>query len=331
MRKSIAVLILSCLLLTACGGRQETRSFYEEAAGIPEDAILLTVDGREIPAWRYLYWLACTCDYLQERYREEGVTLDWSAPLEGGTLADYAKDQALANTALYAAVESLAEESDVALAEADRAALAAAWEEKAAEYGGEDLYLAALAQLGLSRGQAEELAGTGRLYAKLYANYMAGEGPLSPPEEPGEGPLTVDRILIRADGDRETAREQAAEVFARLNEAADKEAVFPALAAEGDDPAGPRPAADGGLAPSLAEAAALLAPGQCSGILESDEGFSILLRCEASPENAASEYFDVLLQAAAEAAPVETTEAYRTLDAEVFAAGLRRARKNMEA
>ena len=326
MRKWTLALAL-CLLLTACSGGEKAdapSSLLGGAADVEEDAVLLTVDGREVPAWRYLYWLARTCDYLQERYEAAGLTLDWSAPLEGGTLADYAKDQALANTVLYAAVENRAEAEGLSLTEGDMAALAAAWEETAEDAGGEEAYLSDLAALGLDRARADELSGTGRLYAKLYARYESAE---AASWETGEGPLTVNRILVAAGENRDAAREKAAEIFSQLNRAEDAAEVFASLAAQGDDPAGPRAVSGSGLDPSLEDAASALEMGQYSGILESGEGFSILMRCEADAGEVMAERFDAQLQQAAEEAVVQTTEAYDRLEAGDFAAGLRRGRR----
>ena len=133
-----AALLPLCLLLSACGGEKDpSGGLLESASGLPEETVLVTVGGREVAAWQYLYWLAFTCDQLQARYDGAGLELDWAAPLEGGTLADYAKDQALADAALYAVVENWAEQYGAVLGEADSGALAEAWTEKTASYGGE--------------------------------------------------------------------------------------------------------------------------------------------------------------------------------------------------
>ena len=111
MRKRMAALALAlCLGLSGCAlKKEEEASLLGRAAELGEEMILLTVDGREVPAWRYLYWLAFTCDQIREKYKDSGLSLDWETPVSGGSLADYAKDQALANTALYATVENWAE------------------------------------------------------------------------------------------------------------------------------------------------------------------------------------------------------------------------------
>ena len=232
MRKRITALaLLLCLTLTACGGETDSQgqtSFLGKAAGLEETAVLLTVDGREVPAWRYLYWLAYTCDRIREQYEESGMKTDWGTPLDGGTLADYARDQALADTVLYATVENWAEQYGCQLTEEDRTALAEQWEENAAGHGGEDAYLQELADLGLDRERAEELAGVGRMYAKLYALYETAGSALAPTGEDlkaygdAQSYLTVDRILISAGEDREAARQRASELFSRLNTASDR-------------------------------------------------------------------------------------------------------------
>lgn len=322
MKKRIGALALALSLsLSGCAVREkaEDASLLGRAAELGEELVLLTVDGREVPAWRYLYWLAFTCGQVREKYKDANLDLDWNTPVTGGTLADYAKDQALANTALYATVENWAERYGCALSEAERTALAETWAEQAAAHGGEEAYLKELADLGLDRPRAEELAKVGMLYAKLYDLALTGEGELAGLLKTVDS-LTVDRILVSAGEDREAARERAAELFSRLNSAEDPAAAFPALAAEGDDGAGPRTLlpGDGTLPQSLEEAAEALEEGQCSGILESEEGFSILRRLTSEGGAAAGEAFDRLLQDAVEEALVRTTPAYDALDAAAF-------------
>ena len=321
MRKRMAALALAlCLGLSGCAlKKEEDASLLGRAAELGEELALLTVDGREVPAWRYLYWLAFTCDQIREKYRDSGLTLDWETPVPGGTLADYAKDQALADTALYATVENWAERYGCALSDTERAALAKTWEEQSAAHGGEEAYLKELADLGLDRLRSEELSKVGMLYAKLYGLCLIEGSELDRLLDQAGG-LTVDRILINAGEDREAARERAAEVFSRLNGAEDPAAAFPVLAAEGDDTAGPRTLTpgDGTLPQALEEAAEALEEGQYSGILESEEGFSILRRLASEGETLAGEAFDRLLQKAAESALVQTAPAYDRLDAAAF-------------
>ena len=321
MKKAMVVLRI-CLCLSACAAPAETEGILGQASGLDEDETLLTVDGRDVPSWRYLYWLAYTCDRVAEHYRDAGATLDWRAPLDGGTLADYARDQALADTALYATVENWAERYGCQLSEQERQAAGDDWEQRTGEQG----YLEKLADLGLERERALELNEVGAMYAKLWALANQPDSALAPAKEAldafaaEDGRITVDRILIVAGEDRDAARERAAEVFAKLNGAEDQGTVFDTLAKDGDDKSGPRTIlpGDGQLSRELEEAARTLEVGQCSGILESDEGFSILRRLAPETAGLAEDYFDSCLQGAAADARTTLSEAYEQLDAASF-------------
>lgn len=317
------------LLLSSCGGREKEpeapdppaapATALEAAAGLDGEKTLLTVDGREVPAWRYLYWLASACDRLAQRYREEGLPLDWSAPAGEGTLADYAKEQAKADTALYAVVENWA----------GAHLRPGAGAPESAPDG------ARLPDLGLSEAQRRELAAVSGQYQALWALCQAGGSALSPTEEElaaygrEKGALTLDRILVRAGEDRSAAGERAAALFSQLNGAADQAAVFRELAAAGDDPQGPRTCLpeEGVLDEVLLAAAAELEEGQCSGILESEEGFSILRRLPLDTGALLESWFDSSLEQAAREARITLSEDYEALDAAAFYDAFQRARQ----
>ena len=271
------LMILLCLLLTGCGNTAVPLKDPEPV----EEEILLTVDGREVPVWRYLCWLRYACRQVREQYAAEGQTVDWTLPVEEGTLGELVKQQALADTVLYATVENWAEQYGC---------------------GNEPMGKnAPLPLLGLTEEQEWELQAVGRLYAALYRLCCTEGSALAPAEEQlaafaeEQGVLAVDRILIAAGEDREAARQRAAETFSALNGAADPEKAFATLAAEGDDRAGPRQSAASGLDASLLAAAQSLSVGQYSGILETEEGFSILMRLEPEGSMLKEAYFDFML------------------------------------
>ena len=331
-RAAAAMLCCLPLLLTACGGGEGVPAPPEPLTfgggiGVREDAAFLTVADRSVPAWEYLYWLARACDRLGAEYREQGQETDWSVQVDSGTLADYAKDQALADTALYATVETLAEKNGCALNAADYAALEAQWNSRCESHGGEDAYLSVLSRYGLDRARAEELFGVGRLYGKLYAQCREG-GAFSPTAAELDalvkesGLVQVNRILVASGSDRDAARNRAAVLFSKLNGAEDQQGLFAAMAADTDDPKGPRPLGDGSLDAKLTEIAGSMAEGQISGVVETGEGFSILTRLPIDREALTETWLDAALVKAAQGAEIKLTEACENLDVAAFADGL---------
>ncbi|MHA5219739.1 peptidylprolyl isomerase [Dysosmobacter sp. Phy] len=336
MRRIITAALACALLLTlaACGGKGTPPGddLLSRASGTPSDEPGLTVDGREVEAWRYLYWLAYTCDSIQTAYDDAGTELDWDAAFGEGTLADYAAEQALADTVLYAVVENMAEDQDCALTEEDRAAMEADWTAAAEAAGGEDAYLTDLGRLGLDRTRAETLAATAYLYDRLRQSAGDPESGAYPTAEDlaafgaDSGYLTLDFIRVDAGDDAEAARARAGEAFSKLNGSAAPENDFAVLAATYSDdpdrdqyPHGRTFRAGEGTLPGAAEEAALdLEEGQWSGIVEADGSFYILLRLPLDASATAAEWFDWRLQSAAEAAEVKWTSILEDLDAGEF-------------
>ena len=354
-RKSfvLVLFILSCLLLASCAvfpgsaagtentaGRENAArsgnvldissdggSVLGQAAGVSEEAPLLTIGGREVSGWRYLYWLALTGDKIRERYRAEEKTPDWNAPTDGfETLGAYAKEQALMDAALYAAVETFAERYGVEWTDADAAAVAARWQSRCRSYGSESAYLRELSRFGLDQARAAELSRVGQLYEKLSASCRNG-GSLTPPEaelealEQESGAVRVDRILS-AGSDRNAARAKAVDCFLRLNGADDQAALFARLAAAGDDPAGPRTLGEGTLDGTLTAVSRVLEVGELSGVIESEAGFSILRRLPPDMAELSETWLDRKLQEEAETAEIRLTARYAALDAGAFLTAL---------
>jgi len=310
MRKRIMCLTLMlCLMLTACGGRgketppQSQVSLSSDSAGMEENHVLLTIDGREVPAWRYLYWLRRACETLCTEYEAAGMEVDWESRMGEETLAAYVKSKALADTALYATVENWGEthncippqqQSSVAVKE------------------------------GLSAAQAEELEQVGRLYGALYTLFCTPGSALAPTDEETaafaseNGWVGMEQILVPFGADQEAARKRAAELFSMLNAAEDPAAEFAAQAA--GDSTGIRTIHLGEkmIAETLEDALAALEEGQFSGILESEDGYSILRRVAPDMDIVKEAYFDHLLLTDAANADIRCAGAYKTLDVAAF-------------
>ena len=291
-RMMVLCAALAAVLLSGCAFSAPAPEISAPAA---EEEAFLTIDGRETPAWRYFCWLDRGIEAMAARYEAVGLDPDWEGQAD-------VKAQALADTALYAAVEAMAEEYALTLTEQERSALdTSVW-------------------AALPEEQQEELAGVGALYRKLCALVQTpGSAPAPTAEELAdfarrEGYLTLERILIPAG---EGAAQRAAEAFARVN-AGGEEAFFREMPQEAVTF---RPG-DGAFAPALEEAAAALEPGQISGILESEEGFSILRRGETDTAGLAVAWLDSRLLARAEEAEILPSAAYEGVDIALRAAAV---------
>ena len=353
MKRCIAFCLAlgAAISLTACGGGDTEGGLLCEASGIRPDTVLLSVDGRDVSAQRYLYWLAYACDYIADYY-DSGEGIQWGDTVSGQSLEDYAKDQALQNAALYATVETWAEDYGCTLTDEDRTAMDREWAARAAQYGGEEAYLAVLARMGLDRAEAEAISGDYYLYEHLYDLYCTEGSELAPAEHDLEtfaqeqGYLTVDHIWLStaaadpADAEAVAAcRARAEEAFSKLNGSADPAHDFAVLAATYSDetdrdqhPSGYTfTVGDGTLPAACEEAAQALEEGQFSGVVEADDGFYLILRKHVDLEAVAPDYFDALLQAAADSADISTTRTYADLDVSRFYDELIAARAELDA
>lgn len=296
MKRLIPLICAAAVLLAGCGAK---KTAPDAAADLPEDEeILLTINGREVPAWRYLCWLERSCSAAAAQYEAAGREADFSG--EAGAAL---KAQALFDTCLYAAVEAMAAEHTVTLTAEETAALdPSVWSS-------------------LPAARQAELSAVGGLYAKLCTLAAEEGSALAPGEEAlaafakEKNCITLDRILIPAG---EGAGDKAAEIYARLNGGG--QAAFEAAKGESADTAGIRTffMGDGTVQPALESAAAVLESGQISGILETSEGYSILLRLPTNLTDLVVPWLDAQLQSAAEEALVQTTERYDSLDVDAF-------------
>ena len=221
------------------------------------------------------------------------------------------------------------------------------WAARVAQYGGEEAYLAVLAPMGLDRAEAEAISGDYYLYRHLYDLYCTEGSALAPAERDLEtfarerGYLTVDHIWIStaaadpADTEAiDACRARAEEAFAKLNGSADPAHDFAILAETYSDepnrdqhPDGYTFAlGDGTLPEACEEAVQALEEGQFSGVVEAEDGFYLLLRKPVDLSAVAPDYFDALLQAAADSAEISTTRALENLDVSSFYEALTEAR-----
>lgn len=320
MKRAFLVLATIAALLSGCGKKaEEPAGLYARASGVSPEAVLLTVDGREVPAARYFYWLTADCDYLAEQSAGEP---DWAADASGETLDAYVKRQALEATVFYATVEALAEEHGCVLTAEDLAAMDADWTAKAAECGGEDAFLSVLAQKGLDRAGAQLLTADYYLYEQLRALSRDQKSDLAP--EAGAvaawaeaaGVYTADALLL-PNADLAAAALSDLTEDPDTNPAALKDGVYASVTAVTGD----------GTLPQAAERALTgLSPGQWSGPVETEAGAYLLRPAAPDMDAAADLWFGARVEALAATARVTTAAEYDSFTAASFYKGLCAAR-----
>ena len=349
MRRTTALCLAlaASLTLTACGGNTREEGILARVSGLDPEAAALSVDGREVSARQVLYWLAYTCDYIAAAC-DGGI--QWEDTVDGADLETYARDQAVRSAALYATVENWAEDCGCALTDEDRSAMDREWAARAAQYGGEDAYLAELARMGLDRSGAEAISRDYYLYRQLYDLFRTEGSALYPAQEDLEtfareqGYLTVDHIWISTaaadpadEADIAACRARAEEAFSKLDGSPQPQNDFAVLAETYSDetdrdqhPEGYTFALGDGVLPAACEeAASALEEGQWSGVIEAEDGFYLLLRKETDLDAVAPDYFDAMLQAAADSADISLTRAFSDLDVSRFYEALTEARETL--
>ena len=141
MKRFAAMLVVSVLMVLwiASGDRmsagQRTDGLYYEVTGIHPDAVLMRIDGEDISAEEYLYWLAYDCEYLTSYV----PNLDFSAEVSNGmTYGSYAKADAVETVKLYALLRQWAKQYNVSLTEEDETRLQQQRQQYVTYYGGEE-------------------------------------------------------------------------------------------------------------------------------------------------------------------------------------------------
>ena len=245
MKRFAAMLAVSVLMVLwiASGDRmssgQRTDGLYYEVTGIHPDAVLMRINGEDISAEEYLYWLAYDCEYLTSYV----PNLDFSAEVSDGmTYGSYAKADAVETVKLYALLRQWAKQYNVSLTEEDEARLQQQRQQYVAYYGGEEGYQA--------------------------IDAFAQE----------KGYVTVKLLYWPASGG-ENSQAQAEDFAARLSTAEDKDALYAEMAQQLGIEAGDtgRTFSAETLGDSLSAAFSALEPGQVSDVIATDEGWYVAI------------------------------------------------------
>ena len=328
-----------------------------QATGISRDTVLFTVDGRDVTADQYLYWLLTSISEA----KNAGYLADdeaWEETIEDQPTSDYLKGQALEISKLYAVVANHAEEAGAGVTEEQRAKAEEQLDQMGSLY---EQYYGLTTQEWLDQ-QCITREGYLSLNDAHYQvqnlqSSMEEAGKLTPTDEDiqnmidSEGIYNCKHILIafpaHEDGSEVTDEEKAATkaeaeaLYQEITSAADPITAFDnAMNEKSDDgrdetsgellkpngytflSTGALLGGSSSLVTEFVTAGTALAVDEISAPVETDYGYHILLRQNADNEDTRAAYpnyaMNQMLEQWTADAKVETTDAYDKLDPKTF-------------
>ena len=157
-RALAAVLAVGSLVcLASCGttAKTEESSSIQQVAGIAPDTVLFTVDGQNVTADDYCYWLTYNIDYVSN-YIYGGVEPGWDeAAGTDSTVSEYIKASAMETAKTYRVLANKVTEYGCTLSEEDEAQLDDQFAEMISTYG-ENAWNEALTSGEVSEDMSEE-------------------------------------------------------------------------------------------------------------------------------------------------------------------------------
>lgn len=304
-----------------------------KTVGVPADETLLTVEGVDVSAEEYLYWLGNITSYYDMVSSYSGSAMDLTREAqEGVTWDQQLKLAARDNSVLLALVPGLAKEFGVELTAEDLQGVADSRAANIESVGGVEMYAYQLQAMGVSDAAALKLEATSILYGKVQeawldrlAQDLTDEAVAQYVEE--NDVLKAKHILLltvdQATGqslDAATVAQKKAradELLAQLR--ADPTKFDELMQANSEDtglatnPDGYTFTAGSMVAP-FEEGTRALEYGQISDVIESEFGYHIILRLDPDSDQlrqeVAYEDFNAAVQERVDQADVVESEAY---------------------
>ncbi len=344
---ALTLVLVTVLSLVGCGKTEMkegaiTEGLCYDITGISPDTVVAVIDGKEIPMDLYFYWLNYSAASVEDFMTTYMGGMNWDYALEeDSTVAELVKEDAVRTITRFAVMENLAAANNIVLSESELAELDALREEFIASVGGEEAYLAQINSIGLREETYDMLCAADFRYVALETLFNTEGSAIYPERETleavaKESYVTADHILLstidlttREPLDEETVArkwELADELLAQLSavEGEELETLFTSLADQYSEDTGRILSPEGytfttgEMVAPFEEAAFALAPGELSGVVETDYGYHILLKKEldvdAAVELVRDNAFLMLEKELAEEAKVEFSPVLDTLD-----------------
>lgn len=349
MQRAVAAalsLVMTAGLLSGCGSAYDP---IQEAMGYPGSTVMMTVNGSDVTAEEFLFWMAQNADSVTSFYSSMGMEMDWTAPAgEDMTMDQYVKEQSKQSAILYEVVSAKAKEYGYEMTKEDETAYEADLDAAMEQLGGEEAYDDFLKSMLITAEGMKDLSSVGVLYAHMGDGLCREGGEYAPTEEElaayieSSDLLAAKHILLMtqdpATGEALSAEDAAAkkataeDILAQLQaitDPAELESKFDELMNEHSEDTGLAANPDGYLftAGEMVEefesATRALGFGQVSGIVESPFGYHIILRLDPAQSDVllddwTSTKMDELVAQWVAEAEVVTTETFDNLTTATF-------------
>lgn len=323
----------------------------QEVLGFPNDTVLLTVNGTDVTAEEYLYWLGNMTSYYDMMMSMYGssLNLDEAVDSDGTTWGEQLKEIAYQNAVLIAVTPEAAARNGVTLDDEDLAELRQQRESNIESAGSEAKYAYQLQGMNISDETSFGLDLTSALFTKLEETYTqklltAGGAEALTDEDVAAyveetGLLRAKHILLLTkdpdtgedydDAKKAEQKAKAEDILAKLRE---DPAQFDTLMNENSEDSGLSSYPDGYLfgpnemVTEFEEGTRALAVGEISELVESTYGYHIILRldadCEESRQECAESKFNEMMSAVVESAVVEKKPEYDSFTTKDYYEGL---------
>lgn len=287
---------------------ESTEKYYTYAyeSYSPEE-LVMTINGFEVNWDEYFYWLYSIVFAIEANV---GDVEDWDALCsfdESYTYREYAESYALDVLTQYRVLESKANELDVILSEEDVEYLNETWDSAVETYGAGDeaSFIEYLDSIFLPSDTFKYINQAASQYYNCFEKMYGEEGSLCSDEDAMEysrnkGFMAAKHILISTVDDagdplpEETIAEKKAlaeDILNMIDASDEKATTFDELVSEYSEDPGLSYYPDGycylsgDMLPAFEEAAAALAEGEISGIVETDYGYHIIMRIPITPDS----------------------------------------------
>ena len=345
-------LVLVTGLLSGCGSDYDP---VQDIMGYKGSTVMFTVNGQDVTAEQYLFWLAQQADTTYYTYAsmqsDDSETSLWDTKLDENsdeTVGDQVKQAAQRWASMYSVVEAKGKEEGYSYTDEDKTSYEEDLATAKEQLGGEDAYAKYLKSMCISNKGFEHLSSVSFIH-KHMVDGMFQDGKENAPTAEDLTQYAEDNDLLVAkhillltkdmttgedlsDAEKAEKKAKADELLKELQAITDPtelETKFDELMKTNSEDTGLQDNPDGyvfsagDMVEAFESATRALEPGQISGIVESDYGYHIILRLDPTTskvfrEEYATAKLGEMEQQWVEEADIQTTETYDNLSVADF-------------